>query len=81
MDGVELQAALQTLRWSDVCRTAEHVLWIMYLGNIAHREGWVGIIHRTDRCDWSLFRLGLALLEHLLNEDLSIPVAFNSLEC
>jgi len=54
--------------------------WIMYLGVTAHREGWVDIIHRTDRCDWSLFRLGLALLEHLLNEDLPIPVAFNFLE-
>jgi hypothetical protein len=52
-------------------------LWLVYLGITAHREGWVDIIHRTDRCDWSLFRLGLCLLEHLLNEDLPIPVAFN----
>jgi len=55
-------------------------LWVVYLGIIAHLEGWVAIIHRTDRCDWSLFRLGLCLLEHLLNEDLPIPVAFNFLE-
>lgn len=55
-------------------------LWIVYLGVIAHQEGWVDIIHRTDRCDWSLFRLGLCLLEHLLNLDLPIPVAFNFLE-
>ena len=52
-------------------------LWIIYLGVTAHREVWVPIIHRTDRCDWSLFRLGLALLEHFLNDDLPIPVAFN----
>jgi hypothetical protein len=55
-------------------------LWLVYLGILAHREGWDAIIHRTDRCDWSLFRLGLCLLDHLLNEGLSIPVAFNFLE-
>jgi hypothetical protein len=55
-------------------------LWMVYLGVTARQEGWVEIIHRTDRCDWSLFRLGLCLLEHLLNEDLPIPVAFNCLE-
>ena len=52
-------------------------LWIIYLGVTAHREDWVSIIHRTDRCDWSLFRLGLALLDHFLNEHLPILVSFN----
>ncbi len=51
-------------------------IWIIYLGVIAKRDDWVKIIHRTDRCDLSLFRLGLNLLEHFLNEHLSIPVAF-----
>jgi hypothetical protein len=55
-------------------------LWIVYLGCIAVRDDWVKIIHRTDRCDWSLFRLGLALLDHFLNEVLPIPVSFNLLE-
>ena len=55
-------------------------LWIIYLGCRAVQEGWVIIIHRSDRCDWSLFRLGLALLDHLLNESLPIPVSFNLLE-
>lgn len=52
-------------------------LWIIYLGATAHRDHWVSIIHRTDRCDWSLFRMGLALLDHFLNENLPIPVSFN----
>jgi len=52
-------------------------LWIIYLGITAHRERWIPIIHRSDRCDWSLFRLGLALLDHFLNENLPIPVSFN----
>jgi hypothetical protein len=55
-------------------------LWIIHLGLVALRQHWVKIIHRTDRCDWSLFRLGLALIDHFLNEALPIPVSFNLLE-
>ena len=55
-------------------------LWIVYLGCVALRDDWVKVIHRTDRCDWSLFRLGLALLDHFLNELIPIPVSFNLLE-
>ncbi len=51
-------------------------IWIVFLGAKAERDGWVGIIHRTDRCDLSLFQLGLCLLEHLLNEHQPIPVSF-----
>jgi hypothetical protein len=34
-------------------------------------------MHRSDRYDLSLFQLGLRMLEHFLNKDLSIPVAFH----
>jgi hypothetical protein len=51
-------------------------IWVIYLGIIAKRDQWVAIIHRTDRCDLSLFQLGLDLLEHFLNDSLPIPVAF-----
>jgi hypothetical protein len=51
-------------------------IWIIYLGVIAKRDDWVSIIHRSDRCDLSLFQLGLNLLEHFLNEHLFIPVGF-----
>jgi hypothetical protein len=54
-------------------------LWMVYLGVSAHRADQIKLIHRTDRCDWSLFRLGLSLLEFLLNEGKPIPVAFNPL--
>ena len=40
------------------------------------KNSWDKIIHRTDRCDLSLFQLGLSLLEHFLNEGIPIPVAF-----
>jgi hypothetical protein len=55
-------------------------LWVIYLGVTSLREKWVKLIHRSDRCDWSLFKLGLALLDYLLNEDLPILVSFNLLE-
>jgi hypothetical protein len=52
-------------------------IWIVYLGSVCMQEGWVRIIHRHDRCDLSLFQLGMRLLEHFLNEDLLITVAFH----
>ena len=52
-------------------------IWIVYLGAVCIKEGWASIIHRSDRCDLSLFQLGLRLLDNFLNEDLPIPVAFH----
>ena len=51
-------------------------IWIIYLGVVANRDDWVQVIHRTDRCDLSLFQIGLRLLDHFLNEHLPIPVVF-----
>lgn len=51
-------------------------IWIVYLGALCMQEGVVEIIHRRHRCDLSLFQLGLRFLDHFLNEDLPIPVAF-----
>jgi len=51
-------------------------IWIVFLGAMAKRDNLVAVIHRTDRCDLSLFQLGPSLLEHLLNEHQPIPVAF-----
>src|SRR2546427_3241773 len=52
-------------------------IWIVYLGSVFMKEGWVRIIHRRHRRALSLFQLGMRLLEHFLNEDLPIPVAFH----
>ena len=52
-------------------------IWIVYLGALCEQDGWMMIIHRSDRCDLSLFQMGLRLLDHLLNEDFLIPVAFH----
>jgi hypothetical protein len=51
-------------------------IWIIYLGALCEHDGWGRIIHRGNRCDLSLFQLGLRLLDHLLNEDRAIPGAF-----
>src|SRR6266700_6976494 len=52
-------------------------IWIVSLGSLCEKEGWRNIIHRSDRCDVSLFQLGLRLLEHFLNEDIPILVQFH----
>jgi hypothetical protein len=51
-------------------------LWMIYLGGIASHPLWRKQIHRADRCDLSLFQLGLALLDELFNLNQPIPVAF-----
>ena len=56
-------------------------IWIIYLGSLCEKDGWQKIIHRKDRCDLSLFQLGLRTLEYFLNEDFSIPVVFHIVGC
>jgi hypothetical protein len=48
-------------------------LWIIYLGVCALRDDWMRRLHRQDRCDLSLFRLGLRLLAHALKDHIPIP--------
>lgn len=48
-------------------------LWVIYLGTVAHADGWVAVIHRRHRCDLSVFQLGLRLLDYFLDHDLPIP--------
>lgn len=51
-------------------------LWVIYLGTVAHEDDWLPVIHRSHRCDLSLFQLGLRLLEYCLNHDQPIPNSF-----
>jgi len=48
-------------------------LWIVYLGVCAMQDDWMRVLHRQDRCDLSLFRLGLRLLARCLKEHIPIP--------
>jgi hypothetical protein len=51
-------------------------LWLVYLGVCTLRDAWLKQLHRRDRCDLSLFRLGLRLLARCLKEDIPIPEGF-----
>ncbi len=47
-----------------------------YLGMTAMRTNYDKLIHRTDRSDWSIFRMGLAFFDYCLNLNLRLPVSF-----
>ena len=51
-------------------------LWVVYLGVCALRDDWLKRLHRQDRCDLSLFRLGLRLLARCLKDTIPIPDGF-----
>jgi hypothetical protein len=51
-------------------------LWIVYLGVCAMRDDWMKRLHRQDRCDLSLCRLGLRLLARCLTDHRPIPEGF-----
>ncbi len=46
---------------------------MVYLGELTKKKGWDKIIHRKDRCDLSLFTLGMRLLKRLLREGKALP--------
>jgi hypothetical protein len=51
-------------------------LWIVSLGVCAVLSDWMQRLHRQDRCDLSLFRLGLRLLARALKDHIPIPDGF-----
>lgn len=51
-------------------------LWMVFLGVTAIKSGIDQLLHRTDRCDWSIFRMGIAFLDHCLNQLLPLPLSF-----
>lgn len=53
--------------------TALAYLWVSYLGVMARRSVLRARIHRSDRCDLSLFSLGLRLLSYCLRHRCAIP--------
>ncbi len=48
-------------------------IWLVYLGVCALRDDWLQRLHRQDRCDLSLFRLGVRLLARCLKDHVPIP--------
>ena len=51
-------------------------IWVVYLGVCGLEKRWLKCLHRTDRCDLSLFQLGLRLLSRCLKEALPTPDGF-----
>jgi hypothetical protein len=51
-------------------------LWLVYLGVCAVHPDWMQLLHRQDRCDLSLFRLGLRLLARCLKDHIPMPEGF-----
>lgn len=47
--------------------------WIIFLGITAIQNGYQRIIHRTTRCDLSLFQIGLRFLDYLIEHALPLP--------
>ena len=66
----------QRLSWLLIAACLAYI-WIVYLGALCEKEGWRELVHRRNRCDLSLFQLGLRVMEHFLNEELPIPVQFH----
>jgi hypothetical protein len=48
-------------------------LWVVSLGVCARRDDWLPHLHRPDRCDLSLFRLGRRRLARCLKDEIPIP--------
>ena len=49
-------------------------VWLVCLGIAVVVSGKLSVVHRTDRCDLSLFQIGLLWLEHCLNKNKPIPI-------
>ena len=51
-------------------------LWVHAVGMFAQAQGWVAQFHRTDRCDLSLFQIGLRAMHYARREGKRIPMRF-----
>ena len=49
-------------------------VWLVCLGVAVVLAGKLSVVHRTNRCDLSLFQIGLLWLEHCLNKNKPIPI-------
>jgi hypothetical protein len=54
--------------------TALAYLWVVFLGVVARTHPAFGRFHRPDRCDLSLFQLGLRFLNYCLRHRIPIPL-------
>lgn len=51
-------------------------LWVHAVAVFAQEQNWVSQFHRTDRCDLSLFQIGIRALRYAQREGKRVPVHF-----
>jgi hypothetical protein len=51
-------------------------LWVHAVAMFAKEQGWLERFHRKDRCDLSLFQIGLRAIRYALREGWRVPVSF-----
>jgi hypothetical protein len=51
-------------------------LWVHAVAIFAQDHGWLAQFHRTDRCDLSLFQIGVRAIRYALRERKRVPVRF-----
>ena len=51
-------------------------VWVHAAALFAVAHGWVERFHRKDRCDLSLFQIGVRAIQYALREKLRVPVSF-----
>lgn len=51
-------------------------LWVHAVAVFAQDHGWIEWFHRKDRCDLSLFQIGVRAIRYALREGWRVPVSF-----
>jgi hypothetical protein len=51
-------------------------LWVHAVAMFATQQGWIERFHRKDRCDLSLFQIGMRAIRYALREGWRVPVSF-----
>jgi hypothetical protein len=52
-------------------------LWVHAIAAVAQAQDWLAQFHRTDRCDLSLFQIGIRALRYAQREGKRVPVCFH----
>jgi len=52
-------------------------LWVHAIAVFAQEQDWLAQFHRTDRCDLSLFHIGIRALRYAQREGKRVPVSFH----
>jgi Transposase DDE domain len=52
-------------------------LWVHAVAVFAQEQDWLAQFHRTDRCDLSLFQIGVRALRYAQREGKRVPVSFH----